>query len=355
LNLLRYTLLVANTALAVLVILACMAPYISPETNWMPGILSLFFPYLAFGLLFFAFIWLLSSRPWWSLLSAVALIPGMVHMPGYFQVGSTPELMEKSHIWLASYNIQDFQLLRGQNKQKATDIKKEIASYLLQHGTPDILCVQDYSTDHEAFIKKYLKLKNKQIFSKQRVKTGIFTRFPIVRDGEIRFEDSYNSCVWADVKVGEDTIRVYSIHLESNKITSDTEEVLTQEEIDEEVLVKKVRTMMRKYKNSASQRVQQSEQIAGHIESAPYPVLVCGDLNDIPLSRAYRIIKGDRKDSFRAKGKGFGTTYAGGIPGLRIDYIFVSDYWSVLQHEVLSDKAFSDHYAIMARLKMKKE
>ncbi len=295
--------------------------------------------------------WWLSSKPFWSLLSIVTLIPGIPHYAGYFQPSSQPELLEEDHIWVASYNLQDLQILRGQNKQKAADLKKEIARYITQYGSPDIFCVQDYSNENESFIKKYLPFKHRHIFSKNRVKTGIFSRYPILDKGEIRFEKSYNSCVWADLKIGDDTMRVYSLHLESNRITNDTEEVLMQEEVNEELLRNKIRTMLRKYKNSAAQRVLQSEQIASHINTSPHSAVVCGDLNDIPLSRAYRVLRGDRTDTFRAKGNGFGTTYAGGIPGLRIDYIFVSNNWKVLQHEVMSDKAFSDHYAIIARIK----
>jgi endonuclease/exonuclease/phosphatase family metal-dependent hydrolase len=349
-RIIKYLLLICNTTIAVLITLAYLAPYIEPDQNWMPGIISLFFPYLYMSLLFFVVIWLLSKTPLWSLLSVLVMLPGIPHIQRYYSFWHSPELKQENEIMVISYNLQELQVTQGHNKQKKELLYKEIATHLNQFGIPDLMFVQDYTDKNEEFFKDYMNYKYKHIFSKQRVKTGIFSKYAFKDKGEIRFEKSYNSCIWADIEIKGTVFRVYSIHLESNKISDETEDMLANEEITEEVLRQKFRTMLRKYKSSASLRSRQSAIIAAHVEESPHPVILGGDLNDIPMSRAYRVIKGDLQDVFQKKGKGFGTTYAGGIPGLRIDYIFASNTLEVLENKILKDQAFSDHYAVMARI-----
>ena len=74
-------------------------------------------------------------------------------------------------------------------------------------------------------------------------------------------------------------------------------------------------------------------------------VIICGDFNDTPLSYIYRTFAHQRKDSFCEQGIGFGTTYAGNIPALRIDYILTDPIFQIETHEVYRFKV-SDHYGV---------
>jgi endonuclease/exonuclease/phosphatase family metal-dependent hydrolase len=73
-------------------------------------------------------------------------------------------------------------------------------------------------------------------------------------------------------------------------------------------------------------RARQAEILREHIAASPHPVIVCGDFNDTPLSYSYRLMSKGLKDSFMEKGWGLGTTYAGALPALRIDYILCSQH-----------------------------
>ena len=55
-------------------------------------------------------------------------------------------------------------------------------------------------------------------------------------------------------------------------------------------------------------------------ETIPYPIIVCGDFNDTPVSYTYNKIKGNLMDSFTISGVGIGDSYVK-IPMFRIDYI----------------------------------
>ena len=63
-----------------------------------------------------------------------------------------------------------------------------------------------------------------------------------------------------------------------------------------------------KLNRAFSLRSKQAEAIAQHIENSPYPVIVCGDFNDTPVSYTYRMMKTGLKDAFRQSGFGFGGT-----------------------------------------------
>ena len=77
-------------------------------------------------------------------------------------------------------------------------------------------------------------------------------------------------------------------------------------------------------------------------------MLVIGDFNDTPQSYVYSTILGnDLHDSFVVHGTGIGTTYAGSIPGLRIDYILSSNNIDITYHEV-PKLQYSDHYPVVA-------
>jgi endonuclease/exonuclease/phosphatase family metal-dependent hydrolase len=79
---------------------------------------------------------------------------------------------------------------------------------------------------------------------------------------------------------------------------------------------------------------------------SPYPVIVCGDFNDLPNSYAYNIIGKGMKNAFVEKGSGIGRTFSGISPTLRIDNIFVGNKFKVIQFLCIGKK-LSDHFPII--------
>ena len=108
-------------------------------------------------------------------------------------------------------------------------------------------------------------------------------------------------------------------------------------------------SLIKLYKNHAYIRVGQSQKVLAHIRKSPYPVVVGGDFNETPSSFIYREFNNELKDAFRTAGSGFGSTYAGKIPLLKIDYLFYDPRLRVLEHKI-ERKPFSDHYPVRTRL-----
>jgi endonuclease/exonuclease/phosphatase family metal-dependent hydrolase len=185
-----------------------------------------------------------------------------------------------------------------------------------------------------------------------QIKTAqaIFSKFPIIDQGNIVFPNSNNNVVFADIKKGKDIIRVYNMHLQSIKISPDVNEI--NENIDALNQGKSQRLYSRITK-AFKQQQQQAEIIKEHKTDCPYPIIICGDMNNSAFSYVYRNIKGKLNDSFEEAGTGFGATYKFRYYPARIDYIFADENMTVKKFESFSDFENSDHYPIMAKFSMK--
>lgn len=340
----------ANIVLTIVTLLMYLAPYLNPKVFWWLGVMSLAYPWVLLLHVLMIILWLFSSSRRWSLLSFLTILAGWNYFTGIVGIRFSKPEIAPTDLLVMSYNIQSLKVALQHSKSARPAIFQEMEEYFAQLGGPDIICAQDMIKGNESFFKDYFKLRHNYILKSKNLKTAIFSKFPIVNKGEILFDNSFNSAVWADVDVKGDTFRVFSIHLESNRITGDTEDLLQQRQEEKSWL--QVRKIFAKYKRAMVKRVDQSDLVAEYIAESPYPVLIGGDLNDTPLSYAYRKISNGTNDAFRKKGRGLGTTYAGSIPGLRIDYIFADKSIRIIDHHILKDKAFSDHYPVMSYIRL---
>ena len=111
--------------------------------------------------------------------------------------------------------------------------------------------------------------------------------------------------------------------------------------------MKAVKDLVWKMADNNRKRALQANYIRRQIEQSPYPVIVCGDFNDNPMSYTYFRLSRDRSDSFVEAGSGFGATYSFLWPMLRIDYILYPERFRAVMHKTLKVR-YSDHYPIVA-------
>ena len=103
---------------------------------------------------------------------------------------------------------------------------------------------------------------------------------------------------------------------------------------------------MGKLKIGFLKRQAQADKIKAEIDKSPYPVIVCGDFNDVPNSYAYETIGRGLQNAFEKKGAGLGRTFSGIAPTLRIDQIFIDSFYQVNQYTRVAKK-LSDHFPIV--------
>ena len=181
---------------------------------------------------------------------------------------------------------------------------------------------------------------------------AIFSRFPIVRRGTIAFGRlSQNHAMWADLarpaaRTGHgrpDTIRVFNVHLQSMSMAEADIATATASRAG---LSQKAPNLLRRFRNGAVARGAQVDTVLARVARSPYPVLLAGDLNDLPYSYAYDQLADHLQNAWATVGLGLGATYHGQLPGLRIDQQFAGPQWQVRACQVHREIKWSDHFPI---------
>lgn len=323
-----------NTIAVVGLVLAYISPFINPEITGLFAIFGLGYPFILVVNIMFLVFWLLFKRKYiWLPLLGLLL--------GFFPIRRTiaVKLDDKKADGLSvmTYNIGktriDFHYKKSKRK-KIDRFKK-----FLSDTSPDIICVQERFPYHYDYYKEIFD--GYSVFPDYKLGTCIYTKLPIVNSGNIPFNTQYHNGTWADIKVGKDTCRFYSVHLSSNRVPNLTDNV---KEIWEES-----KYILNKYNEHAQQRVSQLQQVLDHAQQSPHPVVINGDFNDVPQSYIYSMIDAKYEDAFLSSGLGLAQTFKSRFLGLRIDYTFTDKDVKVLDQQIL-DTPISDHLPVVTTL-----
>nr|WP_236668955.1 endonuclease/exonuclease/phosphatase family protein [Hymenobacter rubidus] len=181
---------------------------------------------------------------------------------------------------------------------------------------------------------------------------AIFSRFPIVRRGTIPFGKlSQNHAMWADVvrppaRTGlghPDTLRVFNLHLQSMSMAESDIVTATGSRAG---LRQKAPNLLRRFRNGAVARGAQVDTVLARVARSPYPVLLAGDLNDLPYSYTYDQLADHLQNAWASASLGIGATYNGKLPLLRIDQQFAGPQWQVRGCRVHQEIKWSDHFPV---------
>ncbi len=320
------------------------APYVSAENSALFPILGLGYPVLLLSNVIAVVVWLLSHRSY-AWMSFVILIIGYGSCTKLINI-SLPDKDESTSFKVATYNSNFLKPIAFTEENKRPALEKAFENYM-RSSDLDVLCVQEHGWRTAQHIAKALDFK--YMHEVENMTVAIYSHFPFLDTGIVDFQSNVaNTCIWADLLVNGDTLRVYTTHLESNRETGKVPEVIEQEapeRMDNLALL----GIVRHFQKFSAARVEQARLIQKHKSTSPYPVIICGDLNDTPQSYVYTIARGDMQDSFLEEGQGIGSTFGEKIPALRIDYIFADEDIEVLDHDI-SRSHYSDHYLVTSEL-----
>ncbi|MBF0695153.1 MAG: endonuclease/exonuclease/phosphatase family protein [Flavobacterium sp.] len=331
-----------NILIAVLTFLAYVLPFLAPKLFPILSVLTFILPlFLILNGIFF-FYWAIQLRRQ-VVLSGIVLLIGITFINKFYKFSSIDLPEHERDFTVMSYNARLFNLFKW---IASDDVPKEIQKFINEQN-PDILCIQEYSSaaniDLKAYPHKFILMRGDKI----KTGHGIFSKYKIIDQGNIDFPNSDNNVVYADLKKGLDTIRVYSMHLQSTKITPDVDGISQDiNGLDQ----RRSSQIFRRMSIAFREQQLQAEIIRKHKEESPYPVIICGDMNNSAFSYVYRSIKGDLNDTFEEGGNGFGQTYHFKYYPARIDYIFADKKMKVKEFKNFPNFVNSDHYPIMTRL-----
>jgi endonuclease/exonuclease/phosphatase family metal-dependent hydrolase len=325
--------------LTVLTFIAYILPFLAPKLFPFLSVFTLLMPLmLILNFLFFLY-WLLQTKRQ-MLLSGLVLLLGITFISKFYKFSTKNLAEDKADFTLMSYNVRMFNLYEW---LPDADIPQKIMGFVKEKD-PDIVCLQEYTSRADVSFPNY---KHKFVFGRDGISgQAVLSKYPIIDSGFIEFPNSGNNVVFADIIRGKDTMRVYSMHLQSVKISPDI-----HERIDEE----KSKIIFRRLSDAFKKQQLQAELVEKHKNECPYPMIICGDLNNSAFSYVYRSVKGKMNDAFEEAGKGFGKSYNYKYYPARIDYVFTDKKLEVKQYTTFDNFANSDHFPVMTRLALIKE
>jgi endonuclease/exonuclease/phosphatase family metal-dependent hydrolase len=356
----------ANGACVLVLLLTYLAPHVNPTTWWWPALLAFVYPYQLLLHLGFVAWWLVFRRKR-ALLSLLAIAIGWSHIGDHFQLwgNSTPPDGVRGGVKVMSYNVRLFDLYNWSgNRVTHKAIFDQLAAC-----DADILCLQEFFHSPDT---RFFRTKDKLVGElgytavhdqythvarfQQHFGIAIFSRLPIVARGTIPFPDSWNNqCIWADVVLPDDTVRVYNAHLASYHFGNADYKFI--ESLDGDTQSDSLRSggmrILKRLRKGVRQRAEEARILAEHLRQSPHPVIYCGDMNDVPMSYSYHQLRRLLCDAFTESGSGVGGTYNGRLPSLRIDHIMHGPElasWAFFTHP----EQLSDHRAISCMIGRRK-
>lgn len=353
---LRNTLLAFNILFAVLLISTFLSVYVSPETSWVFAFIGMAYPFVLIINIAFVIFWILFKK-WLFIISLICILAGWNSFEKFIQFRfKKPDSSVVHHsVKLLTYNVRLFNYYKWHNDAEAW---KKIIQYI-EKEDPDIVCFQEFLTipggeldlDNLKKLLSFLPYSHvnytHRIPGKISLGLATFSKFPIIRKEKYDFNKSLNGTIISDIVSGNDTFRIYNCHLQSIRFRKDYSNLVdsllfnySDKQLNE---LKDVSLQMRQ---AFIQRAGQVDILERHIKSSPYPLIVCGDFNDTPISYTYYKLSKNLKDAFVQSGTGTGTTFRGNFPYVRIDYVLFSEPFNATYYH--TDKVdWSDHYPVL--------
>lgn len=387
-SLLKNLLFQVNLFVALGLLFTYTAPYLSPAIFWPAGIVGLLYPFFLFINLIFVLLWLIRRNKLYAMLSIAAIVTGWPILQTWFALNlfgpqNAAENTSLQHnIKVMSYNVRNFDLYSW---EKNIQTRNQMIQFIKAEN-PDIVAFQDFFTqddselDNIALLTQTTELTHYYFDNTLTLRdcdrwgAAIFSKYPLSNFQHIKFEDARtNTIAIADALVEGQTIRIFSAHLQSNFLAKKdiryVSDLIEQKDdnnganntknnnnINTIAKLKKhaqsLWSIVSKLRNGLQKRGLQANQFAESIAQSPYPILVCGDFNDTPISYTYKKVASQArlKDTFLSTGLGLGNTYHGLSPlAFRIDYIFVDNFFKIEDFDIIYKK-YSDHYPVVARL-----
>ena len=329
-------LFVLNSLFAFLLLLSYLIPFISPNSFPTISIFSLVVPVLIIVNILFTIYWVIKLKKQF-LLSTLILLIGFQYINSLYKI-SEKKILLNDDVKIMSYNVRLFNIYKWKKEGKEETLK--LVKDFIKEKDPDIICFQEFLTAYDVnFDYKYKFINNNPNKDISYFGQAIFSRYKIINSGSLNFNSLANNAIFVDLVKNNDTLRIYNVHLESQKIQ------LSKENFGE----KNSDRLLKRIQNTFKKQADQAEKLLAHEETSNYKTIICGDFNNTAFSYVYRKLKNSKKDAFIEAGKGFGKSYDYIFPA-RIDFI-LTDKNITINNFKTYDNQYSDHFPVMARLK----
>ncbi len=267
-----------------------------------------------------------------------------------------------------SYNVKNFDLYNWSgNKETRAGIMK-----LIEKESPDVICFQEYYTDDDEFknteyihdtlgykyhymrttYDKWFKNTSQMKWHHLQWGLAIFSHYAITDTGLVSFGNvSGNQCMYVDLNVNGQPLRIYDAHLQSMHLGYDDYDTIEELSENQNTDWYRLKSILRKMKSATRKRADQAELVHKSISQYSGRKILCGDFNDAPVSYSYQTISDGLQDAFVKKGRGFGKSFATKLGIYRIDYVLVDPAIHINSCRTIR-KDLSDHYPVVVTMNL---
>ncbi len=329
-------------------ILSCLSLYISPARFWPAGPLSFALPLTCILMVLITpFYFILRLRPRWIALAG--LIPAFWLLYLFYKpFGSTDLPSDRASFKILSYNTGGY-IVEGEG-QKTVEAEAWIAKQRF-----DVVCLQEYFPEFQAVYvttkdgerqKRHINMSSMgklfpyNHFYKKGNLIGVatFSKHPITDRGLIfAGEKEHNKAIYTDILIHDQPVRIINAHLESNLLRWD------------QILSRDIVIAIKVFIRNQQTRGRQIDFLTEFIRHTSKPVILTGDFNETQFSYVYFKLRNCLRNTFEAKGQGFGSTFRPGQTPLRIDHQFYSDNLRLESFQTLPNPRFSEHTPLVSR------
>lgn len=346
----------ANIATIVVLLLVGYSDRLNPTDHPMLSTVGMTFPFFLLANMGFLLFWLVFkwSRVWVPVAGFfLAYVPISIYMPIH-PAQDVPE----GAIKLVSYNVCCY----GGN-YKYEDGFGKVAEYL-RDQQPDIVCVQEDADTWRRYVfqeyAKFLPYNDTLILVNNNLTInalGIHTRYPIVKRERLAYESKGNGSGAWWLQVGDDTLIVVNNHFESCHLTKEDRQQyrqLIKGEIPRDSVRAESQLLLVKLAEANAKRAAQIRKVKQYVEEhSAYPIIVCGDFNDNPISYSRHEMAKGLTDCFVSTGRGIGLSYNQKAFSFRIDHVFCSKDIQPYNCQIDNKMDASDHYPVLCWLKIR--
>lgn len=348
-------------------VLCAIAPNAHPMQVRYIAIFSLTTPFAVIVNLVFVFFWLFFSsqklRAFYSLITLIGCYK-LITTVFAFNLNSNDFSKQAADLRVMTWNAHGMGIF---NTSVDKDFDKKLVTFIAD-ADADVVCLPEFpipKTNIETpLAKKIIETGSYRDYRFQAdntlgkyifLGTAIFSRYPIHNFKAHKLAD-YIYLIQGDVAIPKfDTLRFYFVHLNTFGL-SDYDKAYLEEigkkDTDLKMDLYKTSTYIGKFNFAFARRAREADAARAIINKSPYPVVVCGDFNDLPGSYTYTTIKGDLKDAFLERGFGIGRTYNQLAPTLRIDHMLYDSEFLNCTGYRSPYTSLSDHNPVIANFEI---
>jgi len=344
----------ANVATVAVMLVVGNADRFDPVSHSVLSCLGLAFPVFLLINLAFLFFWLVFKLKY-ALIPIIGYILAYQPVSVYMPLNIPSEIPDGNVIKILSYNVQAYS-----GKPRYDDSFDMIYDYI-KESKADIVCLQEDIDWWRGTLARYKEIyqymDTTHVGDTAMNGVGIYTHFPILRKERIAYDSRGNGSVAYYLQTGGDTLIVINNHFESNHLSiaeRDRYKTMLKGEMGGDTAREESKKLLFKLSDAVCLRAPQADAVHAYIEDhVQYPIIVCGDFNDNPISYARRTVAEGLTDCFVATGRGLGISYNQKGFFVRIDNIMCSNDLTPYNCSVDNKIDASDHYPISCWIKMR--